>query len=369
MRVRGVSGGNVRRLLGLVFVATVGAGFLQVGQAGAVTPAAVAPRWGYVNDNQVEHPHFTSTDGLGLDSAGKKITGTRLGVGRYQVLFHGLLAGGVNGGTVDVTPDDTFGYCKIASWGPSGTSLSVKIDCYSVGGSPEDTNFFVSFADPGSSPPANLSYVWGNKPAQASYTPDHRYQFNSGGGTDTITQIGTGDYHVIVPGVGLDAGTVKVTAYGPGSAATCQAGSLWGGHPTLNVYVSCYDTSGNPVNAKFTMTWVNHSSLLGVKGRTWGYVWGDDPTSSSYTPTLTYQGNSSGGTDTITRSGTGSYEVDMPGIGGDGGNVQISAFGEPQDHCSDGGYFGSGSTEVIDVICFDTSGNPADSEFTVQYVR
>jgi len=364
MRERGASGDKVKRV-GVAICGAALAGLLQFGQAGAATPAA-APRWGYVFDAAQTQAHYTATDAA--DSAGSKVTVTRLGAGRYVVYFHDLLSGGADGGTVDVTANDTPGYCKIESWGPSGMSLAVSVNCYQADGTPADEEFFVTFADPGSNHPPNLTYVWANKPAQPSYTPMTRYQYNSGGGTDIINEIGTGDYHVKAPDIGLDAGTVKVTAYGPGTATSCSVQD-WGGTPRLDTYIQCQDPSGDLVNAKFTMTWVNHSSLLGIKGRKWGYVWGDDSTSTSYTPDTTYQGNSSGATNTVTKVGAGYWQVDMPNIGGAGGVVQVSAYGDSPDHCNSGGFTEVGSTEEVEVICFDPSGNFADTQYTVQYER
>src|SRR5262245_42166976 len=58
-----------------------------------------------------------------------------------------------------------------------------------------------------------------------------------------------------------------------------------------------------------------------------GYVWANQPSSASYTPSLTYQFNSAGGTNTITRSGVGQYTVHFPGLSTLGGHVQVTAYG------------------------------------------
>ena len=59
----------------------------------------------------------------------------------------------------------------------------------------------------------------------------------------------------------------------------------------------------------------------------YGFVWADQPTTTSYIPHGSYQANSMGRTNTIRRLSTGSYVVTMPGLGSAGGNVQATAYG------------------------------------------
>ena len=135
----------------------------------------------------------------------KKNTVTRSATGTYTVRFPGLQSAG--GGTVDVTAVNTSGYCKVAGWGPAGTAVNVSVLCFNAGGAAKDSQFDAIFAAPAVFTPANLSYVWANQPTAASYTPSLPYQYNSGGGTDTITRSGTGSY-TTTPSAACRAGVV-----------------------------------------------------------------------------------------------------------------------------------------------------------------
>ena len=99
-----------------------------------------------------------------------------------------------------------------------------------------------------------------------------------------------------------------------------------------------------------------------------GYVWANNPTADSYTPSATYAYNGAGGPITITRSGTGSYAVRFTGLGGGGtpgGHVQVTAYGNGSENCKVSGWSSSGSDFVTYIRCFDVSGNPANTRYTV----
>src|SRR5205814_9006899 len=68
----------------------------------------------------------------------------------------------------------------------------------------------------------------------------------------------------------------------------------------------------------------------------YGYVWANDPSAAaSYTPSTTFQYNSSGALNTVTRSGTGVYDVKFPGLVhlGAGGTVSVTAYGSGNETC------------------------------------
>jgi hypothetical protein len=96
--------------------------------------------------------------------------------------------------------------------------------------------------------PAGLSgYVWADQPTSPSYTPSGTYSFNSSGGANTITRVGTGAYEVTFAGLGINGnrssgGNVQVTKYDSG-AGICHVDG-WSGSPDLVVRVNCYNMSG-----------------------------------------------------------------------------------------------------------------------------
>ncbi|MEZ4457196.1 MAG: Ig-like domain-containing protein [Gemmatimonadales bacterium] len=98
------------------------------------------------------------------------------------------------------------------------------------------------------------------------------------------------------------------------------------------------------------------------------YLWANDPSSASYSPSATYEHLSSGGHATITRSGVGSYSVSLPGLGATGAqrtNVQISASGTGPAFCKSAGWTSAGADLTVQVRCFEAGGAPADTRFTL----
>lgn len=323
--------------------------------------AAPAGAYGYVWANQPTAASYLPSPSYSRNSTGSANSIERNGTGNYTVAFPGL--GSAGGGTVDVTAYDSSGFCKVASWFPSGSTLYADVVCFNAGGLPADSYFDASFSA-ASSPPAHLTYLWADRPSAASYVPSGTYQYNSGGGTDSIVRNSKGNYTVTIPGIGLDAGTVKVSGYGV-QGRPCRSGG-WGGTPTLQVNVLC-TLNGAPADAYFTMTWVSGGSLLGHRGGKWGYVWANGPTVASYTPAVAYQGNSSGALNTATRLGTGNYLIHFPNLGGDNGDVQVSAY-STDAVCNSAGWGGDGAGGAdVYVSCYDSTGTPVDAYFDAQY--
>lgn len=102
------------------------------------------------------------------------------------------------------------------------------------------------------------------------------------------------------------------------------------------------------------------------------YVWADDPTAESYTPNQSFQHNSTGEVNTITRTGTGAYTVAIPGIGNGLGSLHLTAA----SGSAQGSEYVAGTTCKIDrssanseqyVVCFNAAGEPADSAFYLSY--
>jgi hypothetical protein len=207
-------------------------------------------------------------------------------------------------------------------------------------------------------------YVWANSPTASSYTPSAAYQFNSTGGTNTISRSGAGSYTVAFPDLGILGGTALATAYGPGNAACAVAG--WGPAGTAqDVNVRCFNSGGAPADSEFTLAFDRPQSAAYPVA----YVWANSPTSSSYTPSTTYQFNPSGAANTITRLGTGSYAVLLPSLGGAFGHIEVTAYGTSSDRCKVVNWGPTGTAQQVNVDCFTSGGAAADSMFTMTYAR
>lgn len=114
----------------------------------------------------------------------------------------------------------------------------------------------------------------------------------------------------------------------------------------------------------------------GSLGPVWAWVTARQAPTGTYTPVAKDQGNSSGGTNTVERLGTGQYKVSFGLISGSSctsenhgceGTVMVSALGASQRECLPL-EMGTVPNVVVYVDCFDRLGNHADSGFSVNYL-
>jgi hypothetical protein len=207
------------------------------------------------------------------------------------------------------------------------------------------------------------AYLWANQPTSPSYTPSLSYQFNSSGSTNTVMRTGVGAYTALLPNLGTAAGVVHVTAYG-GGTEVCKVGSWDPSGSTQQVHVQCFTSGGAPVDTLFTMTYAYPRSAA----RPMAFLWADQPTAATYTPSLSYQFNSSGATNTVRRMGVGTYTALLPNLGAATGHVQVTAYGPGSERCKVGSWDPSGSTQQVHVQCFTSAGMLVDTRFTMTYV-
>lgn len=211
------------------------------------------------------------------------------------------------------------------------------------------------------------AFVWANDPTAASYTPSSTYQHNSTvefQDVNTINRTDTGSYTVLLPNLGTPSGTVLVNAYGF-TANSCKVAGWGPSGSTQTINVRCFNPAGQLADTLFSLSynnWVGGGSDI-------GYVWANQPTSESYVPATNYQGNSSGADNQISRLDTGSYQVWLPNLGQSAGHVQVTAYGYGSERCKVTGWGPSGTTQVVGVACFTTTGAPVDTFFTLTYVR
>ncbi len=228
------------------------------------------------------------------------------------------------------------------------------------------------------------AYVWSNNATSTigvPYTPSLAYQYNSTGHDNSVTRLGTGWYSVRFPLLG-PLGTALVTAHG-GTSDRCKI-SHWTGvpGPYLNttdtvLYVRCYTRTGSPVNSRFTASYTHPDT--GEVPRA-AHLWNDQPSAplnTEYTPSLTYQYNSEGDTNTITRVGTGAYLVRLGKLSTGvliPRQLQVVAHGmpsaDPSAYCT---MQSSPIDEPPDVLyhvgCFSAAGVGIDSSFVMTYIE
>lgn len=101
----------------------------------------------------------------------------------------------------------------------------------------------------------------------------------------------------------------------------------------------------------------------------WGYVVVRQPNANMYEPAAMDRGNSTGGSDLVTHTGHGTYEVGFAGIGTSGGSALVSPLGSSSRRCAVDIWFQDSANELVDIDCYTASGAPADSTFIVTYVN
>ena len=141
-------------------------------------------------------------------------------------------------------------------------------------------------------------------------------------------------------------------------------GQAAGGGTSIDV--RCYGPDGRTVQENFSLAYAVGYPFGIVPGvRTLGaWALANDPTSTNvYTPELGYQYNGFGtGHLTAQKTGTGQYTVTIPGTLVYTSSVAlVTAYGTNSNYCN----IASWTKASIDVACYDTDTEPADTVFDV----
>jgi hypothetical protein len=235
---------------------------------------ATTGRLAYLWAGNPTAPSYTPDTTFSYNSAGEANTIIRLGTGYYQVTLSGLAS---QRGDVQVSPYTNAGaataagdgtatnpqgavlipaICNVASWVPDGTAMIVQVQCRDpFSGNPYDSRFTLAFTQGlglkgvGGT---RVAYTFANQATAASYAPPAQYTYMSNGKVPLISRQGAGAYTVTLPGM-PKGGTAIVTAYGRGKRH-CIVGSIRIDATPQRVHIRCFDSSDNPVNARFTLS-------------------------------------------------------------------------------------------------------------------
>lgn len=215
--------------------------------------------------------------------------------------------------------------------------------------------------------PAAWGFLWSGQ-YDGQFTAHEAYTRSSMiSSTDTrgivplITEWQTGYYVVQFPKLGsYPGGNVQVTADGAGSKR-CKPVGWFPQGDTEFVYVRCMTSADVPADELFTASYISESQTAGSEH---GYLLADQPTTDNYTPSSTWQFNSTGASNTVHRDSVGHCSAFFPGLSlTGGGTVEVSAVGWGNEICK----VGSWGPQTVNVLCFDSSGNPVDSVFSLRF--
>lgn len=202
-------------------------------------------------------------------------------------------------------------------------------------------------------------FVW----ADGTSPPPAGYRYCSTGGAISYSSLGVGISQVSLGGIAGPGGVAHVSAYGS-TDIRCKVEG-WGGTP-LTVTVRCHKANGLPASSPYVLWFEGRSGTSTIPA---AYLWADQPSAASYTPSITYQYNSAGVLNTVQRIGPGNYSAILPSLGaGAGGSVRVTAYGTGAEHCKVGGWVASGTGQAVNVRCFNGA-QPVDARFTLTYTR
>ncbi len=160
---------------------------------------------------------------------------------------------------MQVTPVDATApaKCELGRWVSTAASQRFEVRCYHPGVTPFNAGWTISYQRgrsitggglPGS--PKLYAYTINDMPLlPGPYSPAAPVNFNSAGGTNTITRAGTGLSLIQFPRVGVLPNAVLVTGHDVG-AGFCNLLTLWATSPAVLLVtvrdVACYSAAGTP---------------------------------------------------------------------------------------------------------------------------
>ena len=384
-----LSGRTVTWTTGNALIATVStAGLVTAVGAGAVTITATSEgvsgtaiivtagpsgnRFALALASQQSSGSYTPSAADQSTSAGGSIGVTRQSDGVYDVLFPNMTKGAGQREIVQVSSTGGGNVsCQIGSWNPGAGGTVARVYCFSPNGLPADGQYTRLLAESGTLA-GRFGFVWADQQTADTYNPNPNWSDNSSGGAIVVTRAGVGNYAVRWAGLARTAGqldeTVIVGAYG-NLPRRCNVVS-WDAFGTadLTASVSCADVNGVPADSRFVAAVVER----GRSTRRYGLTWANQPTNPIYATTSNgYTRTSTVGAVSISRTAVGSYQVRLGGQARTGASpetVLVTAYGSTS-YCRASQWAANGADMLVTVLCFDPSGAPIDSRFTVFLVE
>jgi hypothetical protein len=226
-----------------------------------------------------------------------------------------------------------------------------------------------AMSSPSTSPTGTAARGWGwgvvRQPQTASYPLSNTDGRDSAAATPTYQRESVG--HSVVTFPGISNGFIGVPVVTPFATTSRQCAivdwqSIASGSYQPNVIVDCFRADGQLADTRFSLNFVIHGDV----GPNIAYLYTFCGTTGCST---TVSHNPTGGTNTVQRSGVGTYMVALPGMATGVGNVQLSAQSSTPLACRATSLSIAGSELDLGVTCRDLSGGLADGGFLLDYAR
>jgi len=354
--------GDGRRTRSSALLLSAAAMLATAGAAQAIEINLQQVAWALADQLHATSP-YTPKAKYSYNSTGGSITITRLGIGRYTVTLSGF-AGGYDDDVL-VTAYGSSNYCNTNGWG-SYNAPAILVNCYAPGGSAADSEFTILYQKRRGnfgSAAQGIAFLIADQPTNPSYIADTTYQYNSTGGTNTISRKGTGSYYALLPGFNQKGGQVQVTAYT--TSGRCNVVTWSSDKSGTTVAVQCVDASGAPSDQIFDLAYSIGTTLGKATATPGAYAWASMETKPKYSAEEAYAHNGlTTGNLLIKRTIAGEYSVTIPGSPSFSSSlVLVTGHNTGAGYCGVHGW----SNTTAHVYCFDGTGTPNDTEFDVTF--
>lgn len=294
--------------------------------------------------------------GSAATTIGSTVSAVRTAAGSYTVTFGALAAIAPDtpgqGGTLQVVAVGAGNArCTLATGWTFSADHSVigKVVCRSPGVGLTDSGFFAYYGrGPGSS--GRAAYARVNSDASVPAAT----KFSSSGAAITASRPAIGAYWVFMTAEPREQ--LQVTAIS--SSAHC--------HPALRelgvTTVRCFDSSGAPVNAAFTVNQAGTNALALTGVGAFAQVRGDGSLDTRYDFNACPLG-----TTTSSRTDVGRYLLSHTLVAESPSSYQVSAYDNGPSYCKLESVAGPGTTATSTVACYSAAGAPADVGFVSSY--
>lgn len=189
-------------------------------------------------------------------------------------------------------------------------------------------------------------------------------QFNSTGGAVTVSHS-LGSYSVGFAGLGIPVGAsasgghFQVTAEGA-TNVRCRITS-WGGSPTVSAGVQCTTPAGALADTPFAIVYFRYGFPPAPNGFSTSMAYAWVQASGAVDPAYDYNG--SGVHNTVTKTGAGSYTVNITNAAFANASMMVTPYGAGNSACSVVAW----GTSIALVSCRNSAGALADTAFTFSY--
>jgi hypothetical protein len=213
--------------------------------------------------------------------------------------------------------------------------------------------------------PDQWAWVTERKPSTADYTPATKDRGSVANLANTVHRSAPGFYTVTFEGIAnpIRVGEMIVTALSD-QPRFCIQNDLGVDAPAdVLAPITCYSSDGEAADSRFSVVFTSG----GLNSGTYAFLLDNHPTQTDFTPDPNYAFNSHGGTNSVHRSGAGTYRVTLPGMTS-AGNIQVTTASD--GFCRILSWTTGVSATTVEVRCYSpVDASLSDQSFIVMYTR